>query len=44
MFRALGTPAVDKKHILYDAGHMPAILPNMKDTLDWFDHYLGPVK
>jgi serine/threonine protein kinase/dienelactone hydrolase len=44
MFRALGTPAADKKHILYDAGHMPAILPIMKDTLDWFDHYLGPVK
>jgi len=44
MFRALGTPVADKKHILYDAGHMPAILPIMKDTLDWFDHYLGPVK
>ena len=44
MFRALGTPTADKKHILYDAGHMPAKLPMMKDTLDWFDHYLGPVK
>ncbi len=44
MFRVLGTPAADKKHILYDTGHMPALLPMMKDTLDWFDHYLGPVK
>ena len=44
MFRALGTPAADKKHILYDTGHMPPALPVMKDTLDWFDHYLGPVK
>ncbi len=44
MFRALGTPVADKKHILYDSGHMPALLPMMKDTLNWFDHYLGPVE
>jgi pimeloyl-ACP methyl ester carboxylesterase len=44
MFRALGTPASDKKHILYDTGHMPALLPMTKDTFDWFDNYLGPVK
>jgi dienelactone hydrolase len=44
MFRVLGTPTADKKHVLYDTGHMPALLPMMKDTLDWFDHYLGPVK
>ncbi len=42
LFRALGSQ--DKKHILYDSGHMPALLPYMKDTLDWLDHYLGPVK
>jgi eukaryotic-like serine/threonine-protein kinase len=44
LFDALGPPAADKKHILYDSGHMPLMLPMMKDTLDWFDHYLGPVK
>jgi serine/threonine protein kinase/dienelactone hydrolase len=43
LFRALGSPAADKKHILYDTGHMPAELPIMKETLDWLDHYLGPV-
>jgi eukaryotic-like serine/threonine-protein kinase len=44
LFRTLGTPTADKKHVLYDTGHMPAMLPMMKDTLDWLDHYLGPVK
>ena len=40
----LVTPAQDKKRVLYDTGQMPPILPIMKDTLDWFDHYLGPVE
>jgi eukaryotic-like serine/threonine-protein kinase len=44
LFKALGTPAADKKHILYDTGHAPPLLPVMKETLDWLDHYLGPVK
>ncbi len=44
MFRAFGTRMQDKKHILYEGGHVPPILPVMKDTLDWLDEYLGPVK
>jgi cephalosporin-C deacetylase-like acetyl esterase len=44
MFRALGTKAQDKKHILYESGHVPPLLPLKKDTLDWWDQYLGPVK
>jgi eukaryotic-like serine/threonine-protein kinase len=44
LFRALGTPPQDKKHVLYDTGHVPPQLPLMKETLDWLDHYLGPVK
>ena len=44
LFRVFGTPAQDKKRVLYDTGHMPPALPMMKETLDWFDHYLGPVK
>jgi len=44
LFRALGSPTSDKKHILYDTGHMPGLLAMMKDTLDWLDHYLGPVR
>jgi eukaryotic-like serine/threonine-protein kinase len=43
-FRALGTPAQDKKHVLFDTGHSPPQLPVMKEALDWLDHYLGPVK
>jgi eukaryotic-like serine/threonine-protein kinase len=42
--RAFGTPEPDKKHILYEAGHVPPLLPVTKDTLDWLDRYLGPVK
>jgi len=28
----------------YDSGHLPPLIPWMKETLDWPDHYLGPVK
>jgi dienelactone hydrolase len=44
MFRAIGTATQDKKHILYESGHVPPLLPVMKETLDWLDHYLAPVK
>ena len=44
LFRALGTPAQDKQHVLFDSGHTPPLIPWMKETLDWLDHYLGPVK
>jgi eukaryotic-like serine/threonine-protein kinase len=44
LFRALGSPANDKSHVLYDTGHAPPLLPMMKDTLNWLDHYLGPVR
>ncbi len=45
MFQSLGTPAKDKKHLVYDTGH--ANLPHkeeVRETLDWLDKYLGPVK
>jgi hypothetical protein len=41
--RALGT-AQDKKHILYEGGYVPGLLPLMKETLNWLDHLSGPVK
>jgi hypothetical protein len=42
----LGTPERDKKHVLYDGGHinLETRLDLLKEALDWFDHYLGPVK
>ena len=44
MFRFLGTPAADKKLILYDAGHIPTDMqPVIRDILEWLDRYLGPV-
>ncbi len=43
-FRALGTPAKDKRHVLYESGHAPPLMTVFKETLDWMDHYLGPVK
>jgi dienelactone hydrolase len=45
LFRRLGTPAKDKKHVVYEAGH--ANLPHaeeVRETLDWLDKYLGPVR
>jgi eukaryotic-like serine/threonine-protein kinase len=44
LFRALGSPEKDKSHVLFDTGHAPPQLPMMKDTLNWLDHYLGPVR
>ncbi len=44
LFRRLGTPDQDKRHIVYDMGHEP--LPpgqTLRDVLPWLDQYLGPV-
>jgi formylglycine-generating enzyme required for sulfatase activity/tRNA A-37 threonylcarbamoyl transferase component Bud32/dienelactone hydrolase len=43
MFRLLGTPAEDKRRILYDSGHDIPRPDMIKETLNWLDHYLGPV-
>jgi len=34
MFREFATTDPDKRHVLYDGGHVPPILPVIKDTLD----------
>jgi len=47
MFRLLGAPEKDKKHVLRDGGHGdvgPGFRESIKEALDWFDRYLGPVK
>ncbi len=44
MFALLGTPAADKRHLLYDTGHFVPRNDLIKETLDWLDRYLGPVK
>jgi cephalosporin-C deacetylase-like acetyl esterase len=43
LFRSLGTPEEDKRLLLLDAGHIPPLRDTMRETLNWFDHYLGPV-
>jgi serine/threonine protein kinase/dienelactone hydrolase len=44
MFDLLGTPASDKQWKLYDTDHLPPRNEYVKETLAWFDRYLGPVK
>jgi hypothetical protein len=44
MFRILGAPEADKRHVIYDGGHLFPFVRIEKDTLDWFDKYLGAVK
>ena len=44
MFDLLGTPKKDKKIFVYESGHLVPKNEFVKETLLWFDHYLGPVK
>jgi cephalosporin-C deacetylase-like acetyl esterase len=44
MFRLLGTPKEHKRRVLYETGHDIPRTQMIKETLDWLDRYLGPVK
>jgi dienelactone hydrolase len=44
MFRLLGTPENDKRHLLFDTGHIPPRNEIIRGTLDWLDKYLGQVR
>ncbi|MEO8054515.1 MAG: protein kinase [Acidobacteriota bacterium] len=44
LFRLLGTPDKDKKHVIYESGHAPPRKDFIRESLDWLDKYLGPVK
>ena len=41
MYRLLGTPAPDKRFVQFDSGHIPPLRDATRETLNWFDHYLG---
>ena len=41
MFSLLGTE--QKKHLTYESGHLVPRNENIKETLDWFDRFLGSV-
>jgi dienelactone hydrolase len=43
LFRLLGTPEEDKKHVVFDSGHVAPWPDVVRETLDWLDRYLGPV-
>ena len=45
LFHFLGTPAKDKKHVIYEGGHGAFPRPSaVGECLDWLDKYLGPVR
>jgi cephalosporin-C deacetylase-like acetyl esterase len=43
LFRLLGTPVVDKRHVVLENGHTPSIHETAQEVLPWFDRYLGTV-
>ena len=42
MMRLLGTPQGQKKMVVYASGHLVPPTELIKETLAWFDTYLGP--
>jgi hypothetical protein len=44
LFNLLGVSEADKRLASYDGGHLPPRATMIKETLDWFDRYLGPVQ
>ncbi len=44
MFRLLGTPPEQKRRVVYDTGHDIPRTEMIKESLNWLDKYLGPVK
>jgi formylglycine-generating enzyme required for sulfatase activity/dienelactone hydrolase len=44
MFRMLGTPQNQKKMLVYPSGHLVPPTEFIKETLAWFDTFLGPTR
>ena len=44
LYRLLGTPEADKRHVIYETGHAVPRKEFIRESLDWLDKYLGPVK
>jgi len=44
MYNLFGTPSKDKKIIVYKSGHRVPRIELIKETLTWYDKYLGPVR
>ena len=45
-FRMLGTPAADKRHVVFDTPHDVRLRRTdlVREVLDWYDKYLGRVQ
>jgi dienelactone hydrolase len=44
MFRLLGTPPRNKRHVVFEAGHIPPNNLMMTEILEWLDRYQGLVR
>jgi hypothetical protein len=44
MYNLLGTAEKDKKILIYDTGHLVPRTELIKESLAWYDKYLGPVE
>jgi formylglycine-generating enzyme required for sulfatase activity/DNA-binding winged helix-turn-helix (wHTH) protein/dienelactone hydrolase len=42
LFHLLGASNVEKRHVVFDSGHVPPGNLLVKESLDWLDRYLGP--
>jgi pimeloyl-ACP methyl ester carboxylesterase len=44
LFQMLNLPPGQKRHALFTGGHMPTQIHDvMREILDWYDRFLGPV-
>ncbi len=44
MFRLLGAPDTQKRRVAYDTGHNIPRPDLIRESLDWLDRYLGPIR
>jgi hypothetical protein len=44
MFRLLGSPKEHKRRVVFDSAHDIPREELIKETLNWLDRYLGPVR
>ena len=43
LFLQLGTPPTEKRHVVFDGGHLAPKEAAVRETLAWLDRYLGPI-
>jgi len=43
LFKLLGSPPGQKRHVVFESGHVPPADVMAREVLDWLDRYLGPV-